>query len=68
MDFRLNGIRCREQTALTDTPANRKKVQKVLERIEAEIATGTFDYPRFFPGSKNAEKFEVTSPAGRTKF
>ncbi len=61
-DFYFKGIRCREQTALTDTPANRKKVQKVLERIEAEIAAGTFDYPRFFPGSKNAEKFEVTAP------
>lgn len=62
IDFRFKGIRCREQTALTDTPANRKKVQKVLERIEAEIAAGTFDYPSVFPGSKNAEKFEVTAP------
>jgi len=62
IDFYFKGIRCREQTALTDSAANRKKVQKVLERIEAEIATGTFDYPRFFPGSKNAEKFEVTAP------
>lgn len=61
-DFYFKGIRCREQTALTDSAANRKKVQKVLERIEVEIAAGTFDYPRFFPGSKNAEKFEVTAP------
>jgi hypothetical protein len=39
---------------LTDTAANRKKVQKVLDRIEADIAAGTFDYRRYFPASKNA--------------
>ena len=58
IDFYNKGVRCREQTALTDTSANRKKVQKVLDRIEAEIAAGTFEYRRFFPGSKNAEKFD----------
>lgn len=57
IDFRYMGIRCREQTALIDNAANRKKVQKVLERIEAEISSGTFEYSRFFPGSRNAEKF-----------
>lgn len=62
LDFRFRGIRCREQTALTDNAANRKKVQKVLERIEAEIAVGTFNYRSFFPGSKNAEKVEVSAP------
>ena len=58
IDFRFNNVRCREQTALADTNANRKKVQKVLDRMEAEIAAGTFEYRRFFPGSKNAEKFD----------
>jgi hypothetical protein len=29
LDFRYRDIRCREQTALPDTAANRKKVQKV---------------------------------------
>ena len=58
IDFYFKGVRCREQTALTDTSANRKKVQKVLERLETEIAAGTFEYRRFFPGSKNAEKFD----------
>lgn len=64
IDFRHNGNRCREQTALTDNAANRKKVQKLVERIESEITAGTFDYLRFFPGSKNAEKFnpEVSVP------
>lgn len=63
IDFYFKGARCREQTALTDTAANRKKVQKILDRIEADIAAGTFEYRRYFPGSKNAEKFdEATTP------
>ena len=59
MDFYFQGFRCREQTALTDTAANRKKVQKVLDRIEADIAAGTFDYRRYFPASKNAARFDA---------
>ncbi|MGQ5490990.1 Arm DNA-binding domain-containing protein, partial [Thauera sp. ZXT1-4] len=63
LDFRYQDVRCREQTALTDTAANRKRLQKVLDRIEADIAAGAFDYRRFFPGSKNAAKFDP-APAG----
>ena len=63
IDFRYQDKRYREQTALGDTAANRKRLQKVLDRIEADIAAGTFDYRRFFPGSKNAAKFDPT-PAG----
>lgn len=42
-DFRYQGIRCREYTKLEDTPANRKRMQKVLDRIEQAIADGSFD-------------------------
>lgn len=59
IDFRYKGLRCREQTALSDTPANRKKLGKVLERIEAEIKFGTFDYTKFFPGSRIATKLAI---------
>lgn len=62
IDFRYKGVRCREQTALPESAANRKKVQKVLDRMDAEIAAGTFDYRRFFPGSKNAERFDEAPP------
>lgn len=58
IDFRFRGIRCREQTALPDTATNRNKVQKVLDRIEADIAAGIFEYRRYFPSSKNATKFD----------
>jgi integrase len=57
IDFYWNGQRCREQTALPDTPANRKKLEKFLERIEFDIKTGTFDYAKTFPGSRMAAKF-----------
>lgn len=50
-DFTYLDQRCREQTTLPDTPANRKKLQKILERIEAEITLGSFDYATYFPQS-----------------
>lgn len=62
IDFRFQGIRCREQTALPDTPANRKRLGKVLSKIEESIANGTFDYRQFFPSSKNAAKFDQAEP------
>ena len=52
-DFRFRGQRCREQTMLQDTPANRKRLEKALAKIEADIAAGTFDYSATFPGSRN---------------
>ncbi len=36
-DFRFQSVRCREQTLLDDTPANRRRLEKVLQRIELEI-------------------------------
>ena len=58
IDFRYRNERCRELTALPDTPANRKRLQKLLDKIEAEIAAGTFDYRQFFPNSKLIAKLE----------
>lgn len=54
IDFRYLGKRCREYTALADTPANRKKLERIAERIEADIQLGTFEYVRYFPNSKRA--------------
>ncbi len=61
LDFRYNGKRCREQTALPDTAANRKRVSKLLTTIEEQIADGTFDYAKTFPSSANAPKAANTS-------
>lgn len=56
-DFRYRGQRCKEYTLLSDTPANRKRAKQILERIEAEITLGTFDYSQYFPKSKRAAQF-----------
>ena len=61
-DFRHQGHRCREYTKLPDTPANRRRMEKVLEKIELALAVGTFDYAHFFPGSRMAER-QVDEPA-----
>lgn len=57
-DFRYRGERCRELTMLPDTSANRKRLEKVLVSIEADIANNTFNYRRYFPSSRNAGKFD----------
>lgn len=56
-DFRYRGVRCREQTKLVDTPANRKRALAILERMEAEILLGTFAYAAYFPNSRYVAKF-----------
>lgn len=56
-DFRYQGVRCREQTALPDTVANRRRLQKLLERIQEEISVGTFSYERYFPNSNLVQRF-----------
>jgi len=57
-DFRYLGIRCREQTKLVDSSANRKRAKQILEHIEAEITLGTFEYATYFPKSKKVEKLK----------
>lgn len=58
IDFRYQGQRCREYTALPDTSANRKRLLKILGEIEMEISSGTFVYRRHFPNSNMAGRFE----------
>ena len=63
MDFRFQGRRLREYTLLPDTPANRKRLQKVLDRIETEIALGAFDYEKTFGKPLPSEAGEEPSKA-----
>lgn len=58
IDFTYRGQRYREQTLLKDTAKNRKPLENMLQRIEAAIMVGQFDYADFFPSSKNIEKFQ----------
>lgn len=55
-DFMFRNMRCREQTTLVDSPANRKKLQKILDHIEAQILLDQFDYQQQFPQSKMVAK------------
>lgn len=59
-DFRWNGRRFREYTALPDSAENRKKLEAVLNKIEAAIGNGSFDYAAYFPNSKAAAKLAVS--------
>ena len=65
IDFVFNGVRCREQTDLKDNQANRRRLQALAKRIDAEIVLGTFDYSKTFPNSKRANKLAsvLTSPS-----
>lgn len=57
LDFRYNGIRCREQTALTDSKTNRAKLAKLASDIEAAIRLQQFVYSDYFPGSPRTKQF-----------
>jgi len=57
-DFKYRGVRCREYTILEDTKANRKRMNSVAEKMNAEITLGTFEYRRYFPNSKRAADFD----------
>jgi len=60
LDFRYENRRCREYTLLPDTPANRKKLQRVLDKIDSEISAGTFVYASYFPNSKALNRLAKT--------
>lgn len=59
-DFQYLGIRCREQTKLTDTPANRKKMKVRMDHIKTEINNGTFVYEKYFPYGSAIKKIKQT--------
>jgi integrase len=56
IDFRYQGIRCRERLRLAPTATNLKYAARLKAAIEHEIATGTFDYARHFPNSDRARR------------
>jgi integrase len=66
IDFRYLGMRCREQTALIDTPQNRKKVEGMLAVMEAKMLLNQFDYAEFFPNSPNLPKVDAKLIAQQT--
>jgi integrase len=67
LDFTYKGLRCREQTSLKDSSSNRKKVETLLNKVEAMILLGNFDYGAVFPKSKNIQKIINLSEAKKVK-
>ncbi|MGB5144238.1 MAG: DUF3596 domain-containing protein [Shewanella indica] len=57
LDFRYKGVRCREQTSLPETAANKQKLLKLLQMLEQQMKAGTFDYGHHFPHSKRVAHF-----------
>jgi integrase len=64
IDFTYRGVRCREQTALDDSAANRKRAEAVLRKLREAVSAGTFVYREFFPGSALAARFEGLADVG----
>lgn len=62
IDFTYRGVRCREQTALTDSPANRRRLEPVVTRLKKTLLDGTFSYSEFFPASAMVRRFERETP------
>jgi len=58
-DFQFQLQRCREYSQLDDTADNRAQMEEKLALIEQAIQKGAFRYSDFFPGSKNALRFEI---------
>jgi integrase len=56
IDFRFEGMRCREQTPLRDTLSNRRALNKLIDKMNAELVLGVFDYSKTFPNSRKAKQ------------
>lgn len=67
IDFRYRNVRCREQTDLADTKKNRERLQKLVDRIEAEILLGQFDYSATFPNSSMIKKIRRIDAAAESE-
>jgi len=66
LDFFYQGVRCREQTALTDTVENRHRVQALMNRIDKEIGRGRSSTPpRFRTAPEPCGSRRVRWPASR---
>lgn len=66
-DFYYKGIRLREYTTLSDTPANRRRCELKAQLLASEIALGEFSYLRHFPNGTKRHLFSG-KPDGRIPF
>lgn len=62
-DFIYRNVRCRELTTLKDTPENRRAMEKMNKKLDAEILLDRFDYASYFPTSSMLKKFKMADAA-----
>ena len=70
LDFRHGGKRYREQTSMEDTKENRKKLERLVARIQRDMQLGTFDPGAYFPkagfGTRSAIAPATSAPPNTT--
>ncbi len=59
LDFYLLGSRFRETTLLPDTVANRRRLEALIKKMEADMLLATFNYRDYFPDSPQAAKADL---------
>lgn len=59
LDFYLLGARFRETTLLPDTAANRRRLEALIKKMEADILLASFNYRDYFPDSPQAAKADL---------
>jgi len=62
VDFSWKGVRCREYLGLDDTKEGRAQAKRKRIRLEADLVAGTFEYAKWFPGSKKAQSGGLFAP------
>ncbi len=60
LDISFAGKRCKELTLLNDDPGSRARVEKLAARINADIASNSFEDSKYFPTGKNRNLFTTT--------
>jgi hypothetical protein len=66
IDFINRGVRCRAQTALPDSVANRKRAESMVAKLKSAMGAETFAYRDFFTGSPLAGRFDTPQLAPAT--
>jgi integrase len=57
LDFRWRGVRCQEATKRRDAPESRAEIRRLVRQLDGEIASGAFDYTKWFPHGRKAGLF-----------
>ncbi|WP_169400691.1 tyrosine-type recombinase/integrase [Desulfobacter curvatus] len=65
VDLRPNGIRVQRSSGLDDTTENREKLRDWVNRQQARIKAGTFEFGKAFPNAPEKEKAKHASLEGR---